>query len=126
MAQAKRRRPEWDSDGNNKGKLVIGSFQNSPRHPYQYPPQQQQSQQSSQPQQPTVPAGYPQPGPVPPRQQRFVAQIAPAATPAVQGDPVQQPGQPGAHLRPAHRSSRLLPGSMTGGLPALLRAFMVL
>src|SRR5260370_26688586 len=112
MAQAKRRRPEWDSDGNNKGKLVIGSFQNSPRHPYQYPPQQQQSQQSSQPQQPTVPAGYPQRGPVPPRQQGYVAQSAPAATPAVQGDPFPQPGQPGPNLPPDPPSSPRRPRCM--------------
>jgi len=38
--------PAWESGGNKQGKLVIGSFHNSPMQPYQYP----------QPQQPTVPA----------------------------------------------------------------------
>src|SRR5260370_30476629 len=83
--------PAWESGGNKQGKLVIGSFQNSPRQPYQYPPQQQQSQQSSQPQQPTVPAGYPQRGPVPPGPQGYVSQSAPPSPPAVHGYPLHPP-----------------------------------
>src|SRR6266567_814058 len=85
--------PAWQSGGNNQGKLVIGNFQDLPRQPYSYPPQQRQSQQSSQAQQPTVPAGYPQRRPIPPGQQGYVAQSAPAATPGVQGYPFSQPGQ---------------------------------
>src|SRR6266849_8259733 len=110
---------------NKQGKLVIGSFQNSPRQPYQYPPQQQQSQQSSQPQQPTVPAGYPQRGPVPPGQQGYVAQSAPAATPAIQGYPFKQPGQPGPNHQPDQRSLRRRPGCMIGCLAALFLAIVI-
>ncbi len=117
--------PAWESGGNKQGKLVIGSFQNSPRQPYQYPPQQQQSQQSSQPQQPTVPAGYPQRGPVPPGQQGYVAQSAPAATPAIQGYPFKQPGQPGPNHQPDQRSLRRRPGCMIGCLAALFLAIVI-
>src|SRR5215472_3232204 len=114
--------PAWQSGGNNQGKLVIGNFQDSPRQPYRYPPQQRQSQQ---PPQPTVPAGYP-PGypqrrPVPPGQQGYVAQSAPAGTPGVQGYPFSQPGQPGPNLRPGRRSSRFRPGCLV----ALLLAFVI-
>ncbi len=116
--------PAWEPGGNKQGKLVIGSFQNPPRQPYRYPPQQQ-SQQSSQPQQPTVPAGYPQRGPVPPGQQGYVAQSAPAATPGVQGYPFQQPGQPGPNLRPDQRSPRRRPGCTIGCLAALLLALVI-
>jgi len=113
--------PAWQSGGNNQGKLVIGNFQDSPRQPYRYPPQQRQSQQSSQAQQPTVPAGYPQRRPIPPGQQGYVAQSAPAVTPGVQGYPFSQPGQPGPNLRPGQRSPRFRPGC----LAALLLAFVI-
>src|SRR6266566_4903114 len=106
--------PTWESGGNKQGKLVIGNFQNPPRQPYQYPPQQ-----------PTIPAGYPQRGPVPPGQQGYVAQSAPAATPGVQEYPFQQPGQPGPNLRPDQRSPRRKPGCTIGCLAALLLAVVI-
>src|SRR5260370_40453112 len=81
--------PAWESGGNKQGKLVIGSFQNLPRQPYQYPPQQQQSQQSSQPQQPTVPAGYPQLPPFPAQRQSYVCRSSSAPPPPVRGCPLQ-------------------------------------
>src|SRR5258708_39285455 len=80
--------PAWESGGNKQGKLVIGSFQNSPRQPYQYPPQQQQYQQSSQPQQPTVPAGSPQRRPLPARASGGVALTATPEPPPLFGPPV--------------------------------------
>jgi len=117
--------PAWESGGNKQGKLVIGSFQNSPRQPNQYSPQQQQSQQYPQHQQPTVQAEYPQRAPVPAGQQGYIAQSAPAATPAVQGYPFQQSGQPGPNLQPDQRSSRRRPGCMIGCLAALLLAIVI-
>jgi LCP family protein required for cell wall assembly len=114
--------PAREPGGNNQGKLVIGSFQDSPRQPYRYP---HQSRQSSRPQQPTVPAGYPQRRPVPPGQQGYVAQAAPAAPPGVQGYPFRQPGQPGPNLRPGQRSPRRRPGCTIGCLVALLLAFII-
>src|SRR5215471_392921 len=109
--------PAWQSGGNNQGKLVIGNFQDSPRQPYRYPPQQRQSQQ---PPQPTVPAGYPQRRPIPQGQQGYVGQPAPAGAPGVQGYPFSQPGQPGPNLRPGRRSNRFRPGCLVALILALV------
>src|SRR6266446_2062596 len=60
--------PSWPSNQDQQGKMVVGSFQNPRRQPYQYPPRQNPPQAV---------------GP------------APVVTPNVRGYPFWQPGQVG-------------------------------
>jgi polyisoprenyl-teichoic acid--peptidoglycan teichoic acid transferase len=108
--------PAGESGSNRQGKLVIGSFQNPPRQPYQYPPQPRS------PQQPTFAAGYSQQPPMPPGQQGYIAQT----TPAVQGYPLRQPGQfGGPDPRQGQRAPRRRHGCLIGCLAVLLLAIVI-
>ncbi len=118
--------PAGESGSNRQGKLVIGSFQNPPRQPYQYPPQQSSAQQSSLPQQPTFAAGYSQWQFMPPGQQGYIAQTAPAVNPGVQGYPLRQPGQFGSpDPRQGQRIPRRRRGCLIGCLAVLLLATVI-
>ncbi len=116
--------PAGESASNRQGKLVIGSFQNPPRQPYQYPPQQRSAQQSSLPQ--PFAAGYSQWQSMPPGQQGYIAQTAPAVNPDVQGYPLRQPGQFGSpDPRQGQRIPRRRRGCLLGCLAVLLLATVI-
>ncbi len=116
--------PTGESGSNRQGKLVIGSFQDSPRQPYQYPPQQHSAQQSSLPQ--PFAAGYSQWQSMPPGQQGYIAQTAPAVNPDVQGYPLRQPGQfGGPDPRQGQRVPRRRRGCLLGCLAVLLLACVI-
>jgi LCP family protein required for cell wall assembly len=114
--------PAGEAGSNRQGKLVIGSFQNPPRQPYQYPPQQRPAQQRSLPQQPAFTPGYSQGQSMPPGQQGYIAQT----TPAVQGYPFRQPGQfGGPDPRQGQRLPRRRSGCLIGCLAVLLLATVI-
>ncbi len=100
--------PSWPSNQDQQGKMVVGSFQNPRRQPYQYPPRQSPPQKAQM---------RPPPQPVGP---------APVVTPNVRGYPFWQPGQVGG---PRPQWWRRIPlrrgGCLVGCLTLLVLACIV-